>query len=214
MTAWRIYLASSWRNPHQPRAVEVLRAAGEVMDLIRCSTCGGTRRATLPDRWQALVQEGTAIPIVECGNPWHYVEDMPQTRADIPREGTPRRGALASLIATVVLSQPNALGLTADEAARFGAWMADHRGLPPGWTFRSDRRTMEERTIRAYAVIRDRMPHLVGGNLRLIAGGEDWTDRVDLWEEVNMPVTGFGTARVRFKDGSSLDVELLTEESR
>jgi nucleoside 2-deoxyribosyltransferase len=28
MTARKIYLASSWRNPNQPRAVEILRAAG------------------------------------------------------------------------------------------------------------------------------------------------------------------------------------------
>ena len=41
--------------------------------LERCPTgCGHWKRATLPMKWEQDVEHGFAIPIVGCGNPWHY----------------------------------------------------------------------------------------------------------------------------------------------
>lgn len=36
-------------------------------------------------------------------------------------------------VSALLLAQPDALGLTADQADRVAAWLAGHRGLPPGW---------------------------------------------------------------------------------
>lgn len=44
-----------------------------------------TARATLVHDWQARVDAGEAIPIIGCGNPWHYVLDAP---AIVPRGST------------------------------------------------------------------------------------------------------------------------------
>ena len=37
-----------------------------------CPVCGDDTVIRLPDDWQAQVDAGAAIPIVGCGNPWHY----------------------------------------------------------------------------------------------------------------------------------------------
>ena len=38
-----------------------------------CPTCGDPVTVWLPTDWQAAVQTGDRIPIVGCGNPWHYI---------------------------------------------------------------------------------------------------------------------------------------------
>jgi len=37
-----------------------------------CPVCGSRERVELIADWQNLVQR-QAIPIVGCGNPWHYI---------------------------------------------------------------------------------------------------------------------------------------------
>lgn len=37
-----------------------------------CPICGEDTVIRLPDDWQAQVEAGAAIPIIGCGNPWHY----------------------------------------------------------------------------------------------------------------------------------------------
>ena len=37
-------------------------------------------RVSLVDDWQAQVEAGYPIPIVGCGNPWHYVVDLSAVR--------------------------------------------------------------------------------------------------------------------------------------
>lgn len=60
-----------------------------MIPFIPCPECGRTARASLPPDWSSLVDGGAAIPIVGCGNPWHYVEDLSQVRPVEPE----RRGA-------------------------------------------------------------------------------------------------------------------------
>lgn len=37
-----------------------------------CFVCGDPVTVALPADWQAQVEAGASIPIVGCGNPWHY----------------------------------------------------------------------------------------------------------------------------------------------
>ena len=55
---------------------ELAAQADEYVTLEPCPGCGDLIRATLPDGWEQSVNgtPGYAIPIVGCGNPWHYVE--------------------------------------------------------------------------------------------------------------------------------------------
>lgn len=46
-----------------------------------CSVCGRVEQVTMRGDWQDAVTAGAAIPIVGCGNPWHY--------ARLAREETP-----------------------------------------------------------------------------------------------------------------------------
>lgn len=38
-----------------------------------CPLCGSTAVVRMAHDWQGAVNQGEAIPIVGCGNPWHYV---------------------------------------------------------------------------------------------------------------------------------------------
>ena len=40
---------------------------------VACDLCGDDRIVELPPDWQAQVDDGAAIPIIGCGNPWHYI---------------------------------------------------------------------------------------------------------------------------------------------
>lgn len=43
----------------------------DVIDIVQhCPVCGDPERCTLIDGWREV--EATPIPIVGCGNPWHY----------------------------------------------------------------------------------------------------------------------------------------------
>lgn len=37
-----------------------------------CPICGATTRVRLLDDWRERVNRGEPVPIVGCGNPWHY----------------------------------------------------------------------------------------------------------------------------------------------
>lgn len=39
-----------------------------------CPICGKPERVTMPILWKEAVENGAAIRIVGCGNPWHYLE--------------------------------------------------------------------------------------------------------------------------------------------
>ena len=39
---------------------------------LNCPNCRKRQIVQMPDDWQAQVEAGAAIPIVGCGNPWHY----------------------------------------------------------------------------------------------------------------------------------------------
>ena len=56
-----------------------------------CPVCGEDVVVKLSADWQALVGEGAAIPIVGCGNPWHYatstLADPPLAAMDLIAEG-------------------------------------------------------------------------------------------------------------------------------
>ena len=43
-----------------------------------CFLCGSATRMTLASNWQSRVYGGERIPIVGCGNPWHYT-NLPET---------------------------------------------------------------------------------------------------------------------------------------
>jgi hypothetical protein len=38
-----------------------------------CPVCLSRATFRLPDDWRERVEAGGEVPIVECGNPWHYV---------------------------------------------------------------------------------------------------------------------------------------------
>jgi hypothetical protein len=49
-----------------------------------CSICGEDTVIRLPDDWQEQVEAGAAIPIIGCGNPWHYANlDGPEQAATL-----------------------------------------------------------------------------------------------------------------------------------
>ena len=37
-----------------------------------CPICHGGHIVRMPDDWHEQVERGAAIPIIGCGNPWHY----------------------------------------------------------------------------------------------------------------------------------------------
>lgn len=45
-------------------------AVAEKMEFVQCPVCSRTDVVRLPDGWQG----DRAIPIVACGNPFHYAE--------------------------------------------------------------------------------------------------------------------------------------------
>ena len=47
-----------------------------------CPSCGDAVVVTMPTDWQAAVDAGASVPIVGCGNPWHYrFPDSPEVEA-------------------------------------------------------------------------------------------------------------------------------------
>ena len=87
----RVYVASSWRNPHQPAAVRYLRSNGfEVYDFRAPSSGGAFRWSDIDPGWEgwspARYREALGHPLAETG----FASDM---------------GALAASDA-VVLVQP------------------------------------------------------------------------------------------------------------
>lgn len=38
-----------------------------------CPVCGTDETVHMPTDWEAAVAAGACVPIVGCGNPWHYV---------------------------------------------------------------------------------------------------------------------------------------------
>jgi hypothetical protein len=38
----------------------------------RCEICDSQSIVRLPDDWQDRVDAGASLPIIGCGNPWHY----------------------------------------------------------------------------------------------------------------------------------------------
>ena len=49
-----------------------------------CPACPATERKTMVADWQQLVDEGAAIDIVGCGNPWHYTNMEREEQDDAP----------------------------------------------------------------------------------------------------------------------------------
>jgi len=47
----------------EPPALDVFAA---------CPVCGRIEQVEMRDGWQAAVDAGATIPIIGCGNPWHY----------------------------------------------------------------------------------------------------------------------------------------------
>lgn len=45
-----------------------------------CSACHRHEQVVLPSDWQAAVEAGASVPIVGCGNPWHYVFPVLQSQ--------------------------------------------------------------------------------------------------------------------------------------
>lgn len=43
-----------------------------VIGFAACPVCGSTTCVRLADGWQDEVDAGASLPIVGCGNPWHY----------------------------------------------------------------------------------------------------------------------------------------------
>ena len=37
-----------------------------------CPNCDRPEQVTMRNDWQHAVEDGAVIPIVGCGNPWHY----------------------------------------------------------------------------------------------------------------------------------------------
>jgi hypothetical protein len=48
-----------------------------------CPICKASVRVRLLDDWRERSQRGEPIPIVGCGNPWHY-QGVVDVRADAP----------------------------------------------------------------------------------------------------------------------------------
>ena len=68
---------------HQPLTVTQFPAL--------CPACGGADLVRLPDDWALRVEVGGTLPLVGCGNPWHYAT---RTLADEPdRVGRPAPAA-------------------------------------------------------------------------------------------------------------------------
>jgi len=48
-----------------------------------CPVCGRSGLVRLAEDWQAQVDAGAAIMVIDCGNPWHYVNlDSPAYEMD------------------------------------------------------------------------------------------------------------------------------------
>lgn len=51
-----------------------------------CPYCGAAAVVRLSDDWREQARAGVAIPIVGCGNPWHYANLQPIAPAEGLRE--------------------------------------------------------------------------------------------------------------------------------
>jgi hypothetical protein len=95
--------------------------------------CGSNVVVRLPSNWQTLVNEvGLAIPIIGCGNPWHYadLDDCGHGQlSDDPRY--PAFAATATLAATPAPLDVDRLARALLRAVPgYGRWMAYQRGTP------------------------------------------------------------------------------------
>ena len=60
------------------------------MTIAACPVCAGLACVRLAPDWQAAVDAGGTIPVVGCGNPWHYVMDDDHMRRRLgASEGAP-----------------------------------------------------------------------------------------------------------------------------
>ena len=90
--------------------------------LERCPTgCGHWKRATLPMKWEQDVEHGFAIPIVGCGNPWHYTN---LAAAPMTDETARLRDALGKVLADHAIV-PNQNG--------FHGWRCEHPDRYPDY---------------------------------------------------------------------------------
>ena len=48
------------------------RKGARLIEPVHCAVCGSARTRLLPPDWEALVDGGAAVPLVGCGNPFHY----------------------------------------------------------------------------------------------------------------------------------------------
>lgn len=62
---------------HQEDPMTTPRTADDDGPFMLCPVCAKSEQVTMRPDWQALVEGGDAMPIVGCGNPWHYVDLVP-----------------------------------------------------------------------------------------------------------------------------------------
>lgn len=84
-------------------------------------------------------------------------------------------GKVQQDVAMLLSAQPSALGLTWDECQRIAAWLADHRGLPPGWVLADlstahvnepFRKALARQGFRLAAAVSPHHGHVAAGDLR------------------------------------------------
>ena len=68
----RIRIGNTLLETGNPQCVNTTECLKERNIFSLCKVCGSRERVELVENWQDLV-ERQAIPIVGCGNPWHYV---------------------------------------------------------------------------------------------------------------------------------------------
>ena len=62
------------RGRHADLEAADIRSTRDRLVLFRgCALCGSPSIVELPTKWQIDVAGGYIIPIVGCGNPWHYI---------------------------------------------------------------------------------------------------------------------------------------------
>ncbi len=52
-------------------------ASQKDVPFLLCPVCHGDRIVRMPDDWGKQVEQGATIPIIGCGNPWHYANMAP-----------------------------------------------------------------------------------------------------------------------------------------
>jgi hypothetical protein len=59
----------------------------------KCPVCWSDATFRLPSDWQDRVERGQSVPIVGCGNPWHYDHFAPTLERPAPTTPTPEAPA-------------------------------------------------------------------------------------------------------------------------